>query len=317
MATTRPRLGGGEAVRRFESQDIRTFVSRRLAGEPRSPSNTRDYPRLSIVTPSFNQAQFLERTILSVLNQNYPHLEFIIIDGGSTDGSVEIIKKYEPWLAYWISERDAGQGDALNKGFQRANGELVGWQNSDDIYLPGTFGEVGRIFLDHPALDVVFANRLDVDERDNVIGESRFAPFSAVGHWYDGMSLSNQSTFWRRELFSKIGMIDASYHLAMDYEFFLRAAQKRARFRHVRRYWGASRKHASSKENTLFATQMRPEWDRIDSVYGKSRWVVPLRTYALVRRGLHYLWQGDWDYAFRGLRRRGLQLIERLGLRSS
>jgi len=299
------------------SHEIREFVSQRRFDNAPSPRQDHGCPKLTIVTPSFNQAQFLERTILSVLNQRYPELEYIIIDGGSTDGSVEIIKKYERWLASWVSERDAGQSDALNKGFRRATGELVGWQNSDDIYLPGTFREVAEMFVAHPACDIMFANRLDVDEADNVIGESRFTPFSVVGHWYDGMALSNQSTFWRRDLFSKIGMIDASYHLAMDYEFFLRAARKHARFKHVRRYWGASRKHGSSKESTLFATQMRPEWDRIDSMYGKSRWAVPLRTYALVRRGLHYLWQGDWDYAFRGLRRRGLQLIERLGLRSS
>jgi len=299
------------------SHEIREFVSQRRFDNAPSPRQDHGCPKLTIVTPSFNQAQFLERTILSVLNQRYPQLEYIIIDGGSTDGSVEIIKKYERWLASWVSERDAGQSDALNKGFRRATGELVGWQNSDDIYLPGTFREVAEMFVAHPACDIMFANRLDVDEADNVIGESRFTPFSVVGHWYDGMALSNQSTFWRRDLFSKIGMIDASYHLAMDYEFFLRAARKHARFKHVRRYWGASRKHGSSKESTLFATQMRPEWDRIDSMYGKSRWAVPLRTYALVRRGLHYLWQGDWDYAFRGLRRRGLQLIERLGLRSS
>ena len=304
-------------MRRHVSQEIKEFVSQRRFDDAPSPGQKR-YPTLTIVTPSFNQAQFLERTILSVLNQRYPALEYIIIDGGSTDGSVEIIKQYERWLASWVSERDAGQGDALNKGFRRATGELVGWQNSDDIYLPGTFREVAEMFVAHPACDIVFANRLDVDRNDNVIGESRFTPFSDVGHWYDGMSLSNQSTFWRRHVFAQIGMIDASYHLAMDYEFFLRAARKHARFKHVRRYWGASRKHDTSKESTLFATRMGPECDRIDRMYGgKTRWAMPLRAYALVRRGLYYLWQGDWDYVARGLRRRGLQLIDRLRLGSS
>ena len=305
-------------MRRPASQAIKEFVSQRRLDTAPSPRQDRAYPKLTIVTPSFNQAPFLERTILSVLNQSYPELEYIVIDGGSTDGSVEIIKKYEPWLASWVSERDAGQGDALNKGFRRATGELIGWQNSDDIYLPGTFREVAEVFVAHPACDIVFANRLDVDKDDNVIGESRFTPFSDVGHWYDGMSLSNQSTFWRRHVFAQIGMIDASYHLAMDYEFFLRAARNHARFKHVRRYWGASRKHGSSKESTLFATRMGPECDRIDLMYGgKTRWATPLRAYALVRRGLYYLWQGDWDYVARGLRRRGLQLIDRLRLGSS
>jgi glycosyltransferase involved in cell wall biosynthesis len=305
-------------MRRPGSHEIQEFLSQRRFDNAPSHRQDRVHPKLTIVTPSFNQAPFLERTILSVLNQAYPALEYIIIDGGSTDGSVEIIKKYERWLTSWVSERDAGQSDALNKGFRRATGELVGWQNSDDIYLPGTFREVAEIFVAHPACDVVFANRLDVDGADTVIGESRFTPFSVVGHWYDGMSLSNQSTFWRRDLFAKIGMIDVSYHLAMDYEFFLRAARQHARFKHVRRYWGASRKHGSSKESRLFATRMGPECDRIDRMYGgKTRWAMPLKAYALVRRCLYYLWQGDWDYVIRGLRRRGLQLIERLRLRSS
>ena len=93
-----------------------------------------NYPKISIVTPSFNHAQFLEETILSVISQNYPDLEYIIIDGGSTDGSVEIIKKYEQYLTYWISEPDNGQSDALNKGFTRATGDIYGWLNSDDLY---------------------------------------------------------------------------------------------------------------------------------------------------------------------------------------
>jgi glycosyltransferase involved in cell wall biosynthesis len=270
------------------------------------------------VTPSFNQAQFLERTILSVLNQNYPALEYIIIDGGSSDGSVEIIKRYEPFLAFWVSERDAGQGDALNKGFARATGDLVAWQNSDDVYLPGAFHDAAALFRTRADLDVAFGNRLDIDGDDALIGESRFTPFSTLVHWYDGMSLSNQSTFWRRTLFAKIGMIDPSYHLAMDYEFFLRAGRIRARFQHVRHYWGASRKHGSSKESTLFSTHMGPECDRIARAYGRNtRWNVLLKTYALVRRGLWYLWQGDWDYVARGLRRRGQQLVERLRPESS
>ncbi len=278
-------------MRRPASHEIKDFVSQHRFDKAPSPCRDDGYPNLTIVTPSFNQAQFLERTILSVLNQRYPELEYIIIDGGSTDGSVEIIRKYERWLASWVSERDAGQSDALNKGFRRATGELVGWQNSDDIYLPGTFREVAEMFVAHPACDIMFANRLDVDD---------------------------QSTFWRRNLFAKIGMIDDSYHLAMDYEFFLRAARKHARFKHVRRYWGASRKHGSSKESTLFATRMAPECDRVDQMYGgKTRWALPLKMYALVRRCLYYLWQGDWDYVARGLRRRGRQLIERLRPRSS
>ena len=292
-------------MRRYSSQEIKEFVSSRRSGRAPPPGNGRIYPKISVVTPSFNQAQFLERTILSVLNQNYPDLEYIIIDGGSSDGSVEIIRKYEPWLAYWVTERDAGQSDALNKGFSRATGELIGWQNSDDVYTPGVFFEAVDIFAKRPSADIVFANRLDIDEADDVIDDSRFTPFSLIGYWYDGMSLSNQSIFWRRILFSHIGMIDPTYQVAMDYEFFLRAALKGARFTHVRRFWGASRRHGRSKESTIWSNWMRPECDRIDRVYGRrTRWNVPLKAYSLLRRGLCYLAQGDWDYVARGLVRR-------------
>jgi glycosyltransferase involved in cell wall biosynthesis len=300
-------------LRKYTSQEIKEFLSRPWAGKEPPASRGREFPRISIVTPSFNQAQFLERTILSVLNQNYPNLEYIIIDGGSTDGSLEIIKRYEPWLAYWVSEEDAGQSDALNKGFARATGDIVGWQNSDDIYLPGAFHEAAEVFRKSPGVEVVFANRLDIDQDDHVIGEGRFTPFSLVSHFYEGMMLSNQSAFWRKDLFSKIGMFDPTLQVAMDYEFFLRAAVKGARFMHVRRYWGASRRHGSSKQSTLWSSLMGVECRRIDRMYGRKTYLnCPLRIYSLLRRCAYYLWQGDWDYLAQGMRRRVGDSFERL-----
>jgi glycosyltransferase involved in cell wall biosynthesis len=300
-------------MKKFTSQEIKEFVSKPLFDEKVILNKDPSWPKISIVTPSYNQAQFLERTILSVLNQNYPNLEYIIIDGGSTDGSVEIIKRYQPWLAYWVSEKDAGQSDALNKGFARATGDIVGWQNSDDVYLPGAFYEVAEVFRKSPGVDVVFANRLDINEDDHVIGERRFTPFSLVSHFYEGMMLSNQSAFWRKDLFSKIGMIDLTLQVAMDYEFFLRAAMKGARFMHVRRYWGASRKHGSSKESTLWPSLMGVELQKIDRMYRRKTYLnYPLRIYSLLRRCAYYLWQGDWDYLVQGMRRRVGDSVERL-----
>jgi len=163
-------------MRKFTSQEIKEFVSKPLFDEKVILNKDPSWPKISIVTPSYNQAEFLERTILSVLNQNYPNLEYIIIDGGSTDGSVEIIKKYEKYLSYWVSEKDRGQAHALNKGFEKATGDLVGWQNSDDIYLPGAFRKVAEVYRNNPNYDVYFGNIYFIDEEDNIIRDLKFSP---------------------------------------------------------------------------------------------------------------------------------------------
>ncbi len=163
-------------MRKFTSQEIKEFVSKPLFDEKVILNKDPSWPKISIVTPSYNQAEFLERTILSVLNQNYPNLEYIIIDGGSTDGSVEIIKKYEKYLSYWVSEKDRGQAHALNKGFEKATGDLVGWQNSDDIYLPGAFRKVAEVYRNNPNYDVYFGNIYFIAEEDNIIRDLKFSP---------------------------------------------------------------------------------------------------------------------------------------------
>src|SRR5450432_2074637 len=132
--------------------------------------------RISVVTPSYQQAQFLERTIKSVLDQNYPNLEHIVIDGGSKDGSVEIIQKYADRFAYWVSERDKGHGDALNKGFSRCTGDILCWLNSDDTFLPGALHRVAEAAEKDPAANFFFGDIHFIDADDNIVGIKRFSP---------------------------------------------------------------------------------------------------------------------------------------------
>jgi glycosyltransferase involved in cell wall biosynthesis len=207
-----------------------------------------DLPKISIVTPSFNQTAFLERTIQSVLNQNYPNLEYIIIDGGSTDGSVEIIKKYEKHLAYWVSEKDRGQTHALNKGFQRATGEVVAWLNSDDMYCPGALEAAGNAFASDPTLDMVYGKMLIVDHNDTILRPIR-SPFWWRSFVMIGMAIQ-PAAFWKHTLFEKYGWLDESLRFSMDFEFFCRA------FRHAKsRYLPCDviqfRSHSDQKTEVL------------------------------------------------------------------
>jgi glycosyltransferase involved in cell wall biosynthesis len=182
-------------------------------------------PKLSIVTPSFNQAAFLERTLLSVLDQKYENLEYIVVDGGSTDGSREIIERFADRLAWWTSEPDEGQTHGLNKGLRRATGEIVGFINSDDYYLPGAFDRAVDAFADTERRWVVGASRF-VDERDRVTEVWRpTLPRRPRYRWIVGpVGWPQPSTFWRRTLFETFGLFREDMHYAFDIEFGLRLA---------------------------------------------------------------------------------------------
>lgn len=263
------------------------------------------YPKISIVTPSYNQAKFLEETILSVINQNYPNLEYIIIDGGSKDGSIEIIKKYEKYLAYWVSEPDKGQSHALNKGFKKCTGDVVGWQNSDDIYMPGVFFKIAEVFQ-KTGVDVVFGNKFIISEKGEMIHEMRYVPFSLLTHIYEGMSIANQSTFWKRSLFEKCGYIDESLHLAMDYDFFLRLKLKNAKFYHIREPLGALRLHSISKTMDV---ENRDKWEEeIRNILEANGVNLNRRIFkkfiSILRRTVLYIFQGDINYIVNGFLKR-------------
>jgi len=182
-----------------------------------------NYPKISIVTPSFNQAQFLEETILSVITQNYPNLEYIIIDGGSTDGSVDIIKKYEKYLTYWVSEPDKGHGNALNKGFAKTTGEIMAWINSDDKYYPNTFTTVAEIFNKFSDINWIQGKNSRIDKS----GRLQDVHFSLINIYsyllYDYKWIQQESVFWRRSLWDKSGaFINEKMELMVDGELWTR-----------------------------------------------------------------------------------------------
>lgn len=205
-------------------------------------------PKISVITPSFNQGQFLERTILSVLNQNYPNLEHIIIDGGSTDNSVDIIKKYERSLTYWVSEKDRGQSHAFNKGLRIAKGEIIGWINSDDLYLNQCLFQTAEYFDKHPSVDIVFSDYYYINENDNILRRRKEIPFNyAVYLWSGDCYHANCAGFFRHRVFDTVGGLDESLNYGMDYELYLRASSANLRIGHKRAYWGAYRLHGQSK----------------------------------------------------------------------
>jgi glycosyltransferase involved in cell wall biosynthesis len=182
-------------------------------------------PRLSIITPSFNQAGFIERTIRSVLDQEWPDLEYIVVDGGSSDASVEIIKRYENRLAWWVSEPDAGQTDALNKGLRRATGDVVAYINSDDYYLPGAFATAMGALESSEASWVAGAARF-VDAKDNVQEVWRPVPPWGGPQWWliSPWGVPQAATFWRRSVFERHGLFREDMHYVFDTEYGLRLA---------------------------------------------------------------------------------------------
>lgn len=200
---------------------------------------------VSIVTPSLNQSRFLEQTIRSVLEQEPPPNEYFIIDGGSTDSSVEIIKKYESRLTGWVSEKDKGQADAINKGLRQTRGEIVAWLNSDDYYLPGAIQIAVETFRQHPEAGLVYGNALSVDENSVTFNLQIFKPFSLL----DLMSfqiISQPAVFIRRSVLEQAGLLDPSFHMLLDHHLWLRMARI-ATMMYIPEILAAARYHARAK----------------------------------------------------------------------
>ena len=205
-----------------------------------------DKPLVTIVTPSYNQREFLEETILSVLDQDYPAIEYIIVDGGSTDGSIEIIEKYQEKLAAWISETDRGQSDAINKGFALGHGEIMAWLNSDDIYTQDAIGEAVEALQGNPQIGMVYGDTEIINGVGEKIGDFNAKQTNFVRLMRGGVYIPQPAAFWRRELWDQAGLLNQSYYFAMDYDLWVRFSRI-SPIQYISRLWAKFRIHEDGK----------------------------------------------------------------------
>lgn len=225
--------------------------------------------KVSIVTPSFNQVDYLEKSILSVLQQSYDNIEYIIIDGGSSDGSVEIIKQYQDQLSYWVSEKDDGQTHAIKKGFDIATGDIYAWLNADDAYSMDTVSKAVEYLKYYSEVDLIYGNRLAIDEEGRILYWKKMLPIGA-NSVFSSMILGQESCFWRRSIYKSVGGLDPKVKFSMDYDFFSRSAQK-GRFHYVPELWAAFRIHEDSRTMNEYAYLGRREVKIIQkNVWGKT-----------------------------------------------
>jgi glycosyltransferase involved in cell wall biosynthesis len=249
------------------------------------------FPKISVVVPSFNQAKYLRLTLRSILDQNYPNLELIVIDGGSMDESPAIIREYEEHIQFWCSEPDGGQVRGLIKGFHYATGEIECFLNSDDLFEPGVLNEVGEYFAMHPNVDAVYGNALWIDFEGKAIRPQKEMPFNRFIFLHTYNYIPGMSMFWRRSLYDKAGGLNADFQLAFDADLWVRFSDEKAKMRHVRRQWSRMRWYPEQKTQRFRDVPIREDM-QIRARYWK-RGELPL-TYPLRRKialGMRIAWK--------------------------
>jgi len=274
------RLTHPEAYRKLweildEALDITKFHSMRLGTyrqyKPRPPQREMFPGRrptsgeclsIAIVTPSYNQRQFVGQTIDSILGQNYPNLKYAVMDGGSQDGSQAAIGRRASELSVYVSEPDGGQSDAIAKGFARVSGEIMAYLNSDDLLMPGALAYADKYFREHPEVDVIYGHRLIVDEQGLQIGRWVLPPhYDRDVEFFD--FIPQETMFWRRRIWKKAGGINPNFQFAMDWDLILRFIKAGAKFVRVPYYLAYFRAHESQKSQLVFGTRGQKEIDSL------------------------------------------------------
>ncbi len=269
----------------------------------------KNFKKISIVMPSYNKAEFIERSILSVLNQNYPNIELIVIDGGSTDGTVEIIKKYEKYITFWISEKDQGQSDALNKGFKYCTGEVYGFLNSDDLYTPNAFNYALSALKDNPNKKIVFGDYLTIDKKDLLIDYNYSFDFNLNHFKYEGFHLNATSMFWRSEVHERFSGFNINLYYTMDYQLILELAINEGQnsFIRVPRVLAGFRMYEGQKTTINISSGAIKEHKYIADIYkytDKYKFIGKLkRFYFRIRRAWWYIKRGGFYYLIRHLKK--------------
>jgi glycosyltransferase involved in cell wall biosynthesis len=255
-------------------------------------------PKVSIIIPSFNQGQFLEASIRSVLEQDYPKLEYIIVDGGSKDESVEIIKKYQEHLTWWVSEKDKGHADALNKGFSHATGEILAWLNSDDIYFPKAVSEAVAVLTSRPEVGMVYGEADLIDDSGETVGQFGSKQTSYKQMLCGSVHIPQATTFFRADLWRQVGPLDLSLFFSFDYDLWVKLA-KISQILYVPKRWAKFRIHGAGK-TIVNDDRCYPDMLRVLEREGGS-WLSWLR-FRMITRKLLYSWL-PWRFRLR-LRKR-------------
>lgn len=290
--------------------DATRMLQASLSPRSEHPAGQGWWPKISVVIPSYNQAGFIERTLLSVLNQNYPNLEIIVIDGGSSDGTVELLERYSDQLTYVYSGPDKGQSDALNHGFSKASGDIMAWLNSDDLHLPGAMHAAAETFKEFPDASVVFGDWWSIDGEDCVT-DIHYAFDFSLGHFiYEGFHLNSQAMFWRRSAHRRFGEFDVDLHRTMDYDLILRLGLNEGEDKFVRmqRALACFRRHPEQKTTGYGSEVVAIEHRAIAEKTGLSRKYTLagriLRLAYRVRRAWWYLKRGGIGFTWGQIARR-------------